>query len=577
MPTLAQLQSNNFKLIIGCQCTLAPGNGALIELNSVRATIYYVTGGQKQSNYYKSLANGNLDHEPDTSSDWWQLVGPVSLDAVADGTNYAKIAASIVTDGIPDCYAGPWVSGNTYKVGQEVTYGFTPLGRQGDGSTGKVVNEAVLYSGGAFTLSLWLKPNALPQYNVSTTMEAEWDSVTIDEGFVRIASFSWNCQGDLASLEALFEWVYVNGGTGYNTSDGMQIPSSYYSGMVGVWNHIVCVSDGQGNYSLYLNGAQIATKSETGVFAGNPPTSTGLLSALCSYSAGGGNAAAFSPDSVSEVAVWNKALSQAEIALLYTGVSPANIESSTLAAAWGFEGTSPETDLSGNGCTGTVTDTTLVSGPSIASGGNFFRCQTANSDVVWTPSHWVLVGPNSLDNVADGVNYVRMPGANMDSHRRALIDFSQAGHINTLPAGRLAANPANNQKLVIDSSQPSGMNWVDADSIIGEIVTIPSHGFGTVGQLVVLQPQNNGLALAISTSTLVLENLLAIILDANTVKLVQGDGSLGLKLSTFPLLDNTYLQSNHTYYVSETTAGLLTLNEPSGSNVSNQLYYWESN
>jgi fibronectin type 3 domain-containing protein len=38
--------------------------------------------------------------------------------------------------------------------------------------------------------------------------------------------------------------------------------------------------------------------------------------------------------------------------------------------------------------------------------------------------------PNSVDEVLDGTTYQRMPAANMDSNRRALVDFSQSAHIN---------------------------------------------------------------------------------------------------------------------------------------------------
>ena len=35
----------------------------------------------------------------------------------------------------------------------------------------------------------------------------------------------------------------------------------------------------------------------------------------------------------------------------------------------------------------------------------------------------------NIDNIGDGMTYLRMPGANMDTNRRGLIDFTQGGHV----------------------------------------------------------------------------------------------------------------------------------------------------
>ena len=62
--------------------------------------------------------------------------------------------------------------------------------------------------------------------------------------------------------------------------------------------------------------------------------------------------------------------------------------------------------------------------------GNHYEALVANTDSPPPGADWVLIGPQTLDSLGDGTTYLRMPGANMDSNRRGLIDFSQGGHLN---------------------------------------------------------------------------------------------------------------------------------------------------
>ncbi len=73
-----------------------------------------------------------------------------------------------------------------------------------------------------------------------------------------------------------------------------------------------------------------------------------------------------------------------------------------------------------------------VQGAEVTYNGNYWVCVRANTDSApsTTNSNWQIAGPSALDNIGDGpTTYQRMPIVNMDANRRALIDFSQPGHI----------------------------------------------------------------------------------------------------------------------------------------------------
>lgn len=192
MPTLSQFQSSSFGFEIGCQCTLEPGDGADIELNSVEATIYYATSGEGATNYYVCLV-ANTDEEPDISPTYWQLVGPATTDAVQNGaltalkvqnesnenmiqnpsalsgvvgqaapgwTSSAPGGAVIATDTLPSGSSGPCIRMNaaaafdslysnnfTFTLGQTYTYwAYVKTGGQGQwfmyGGPNNILQEA---------------------------------------------------------------------------------------------------------------------------------------------------------------------------------------------------------------------------------------------------------------------------------------------------------------------------------------------------------------------------------------------------------------------------------------------------
>ncbi|MDE2473115.1 MAG: hypothetical protein KGL35_31515 [Bradyrhizobium sp.] len=75
--------------------------------------------------------------------------------------------------------------------------------------------------------------------------------------------------------------------------------------------------------------------------------------------------------------------------------------------------------------------TSYVAGAEVTYSGNFWVAVNANtnSPPSTTNANWQIAGPTSLDAIADGTTYQRMPVANMDTNRRGLIDFTQTTHV----------------------------------------------------------------------------------------------------------------------------------------------------
>ena len=123
----------------------------------------------------------------------------------------------------------------------------------------------------------------------------------------------------------------------------------------GVWQHVAGRKNGNGasNISVHLNGVVNGTGSSV-----NPIPDTAN-----NFRVGADMAGAIGFDGrIAEVALWNVALSDAEIAALATGANPLRVHPNNLAAyypLWGV-GAGGEPDLSGNGQTLTEVGTVGV-------------------------------------------------------------------------------------------------------------------------------------------------------------------------------------------------------------------------
>jgi hypothetical protein len=121
-----------------------------------------------------------------------------------------------------------------------------------------------------------------------------------------------------------------------------------------VWHHGAAVFASSTSRTPYLNGVAGSTETTSKVPASVNRISVGRLGRLAPIGYMDGN--------IAEAAIWNVALTQAEISALATGALPVNVRPSALVFyAPLLGGDSPEPDLSGGGRPLTVTGATSIS------------------------------------------------------------------------------------------------------------------------------------------------------------------------------------------------------------------------
>jgi hypothetical protein len=84
----------------------------------------YNRGDEVESggNYYLYInTSASSGHTPPNAT-YWQLIGPTSLDQLADGGTYAKVLATYVSAGVPFTYKGAYSNTAAYTKGDEVSY-----------------------------------------------------------------------------------------------------------------------------------------------------------------------------------------------------------------------------------------------------------------------------------------------------------------------------------------------------------------------------------------------------------------------------------------------------------------------
>lgn len=143
-----------------------------------------------------------------------------------------------------------------------------------------------------------------------------------------------------------------------DTSSVGPVLSSTASYSTNTWQHMAGRSSSSTGHQVFLNGSQSGTDSTSvGAF-------TTVQTNVGRYEAGGSNGE-YLNGRAAEVAVWNVALDDAEIASLAAGFSPLCIRPASLVGYWPLLGrTSPEIDLrSGNALT--LTGTSQIDHPRI--------------------------------------------------------------------------------------------------------------------------------------------------------------------------------------------------------------------
>lgn len=107
---------------------------------------------------------------------------------------------------------------------------------------------------------------------------------------------------------------------------------------IGAWNHFCAVFASSTDRRVFWNGGSKGTNATSRTPASIDKTLIGKLSSGLNEAAG----------DIAEMAVWSVTLSDAEVALLATGVSPYSVQRASVAAYWPLLGqASPEPDRVG--------------------------------------------------------------------------------------------------------------------------------------------------------------------------------------------------------------------------------------
>lgn len=193
-----------------------------------------------------------------------------------------------------------------------------------------------------FSMSVWVKTNA-----PSATQEA----------FAMSSSASNNplaairVRGDLT--DDIVEWLVRNNAS----TSGTPISSGPSGGAGGnVWTLVTCVATSVTSRSIFINGANKVTNTTDLTGAWSPTK-------LCCAALARTTVGNYSTIELAELAVWNAALSDAEVASLFvssqTGKNPSEVLTGNCVGYWPFLGTtSPEPDSIGG------IDFTLYNSPS---------------------------------------------------------------------------------------------------------------------------------------------------------------------------------------------------------------------
>ena len=199
-----------------------------------------------------------------------------------------------------------------------------------------------------YTISAWVNANAVPPVGSWWTILSKGDN-----GPFHIQTQSNTSCGSGGEF-----------GVGWNTGSWQDICSGIVP-VVGRWYHVVVTSDGL-NVVLYVNGVQKGTKA-----LGTPNQNSYDVAIGTNLETGG----RYWNGLIDDVRIYNRALSAADVARLYTaGAARQNVSQTTLipnglVGYWTMDGkntswsTNQELDSSGNGNTGTLVNMSPTTSP----------------------------------------------------------------------------------------------------------------------------------------------------------------------------------------------------------------------
>ena len=220
-------------------------------------------------------------------------------------------------------------------------------------STQHLLVAAAPVTAAPLTMACWFRAN-----DVTT----ERCLMSISDGSGDNAWFRLDLRGDVGGDPIC---ARARNGSG---ADARADTTAAYS--TGTWQHACAVFTSSTSRTVYLNAANNATNTTSVTPSGLTTTTIGKRSSINS---------ALMDGRIAYAALWNVALTAAEITLLSSRINPRMIRPLSLKGYWPLHGTSPEVDLSGQHNNMTVTGATIVDNPGV---GLFVPFRTSRSYVV---------------------------------------------------------------------------------------------------------------------------------------------------------------------------------------------------
>lgn len=192
---------------------------------------------------------------------------------------------------------------------------------------------------GDLTIAFWAKPESQPGSGLAYILVSK----LLSAGNQRSYSFYQENDGANQTLNLL---IYGDGATGGNAS----VTTTHSSA---VWHHfVVSWVAASGEATFYVDGASLGsatTGAETAIF---DSTASFIVGQNANLPAG-----FYFDGLMADLGIWARALRASDVAELYAGTPPSKLQTANLKGSWPLFGSiSPETDLSGNGNTLTLTN-----------------------------------------------------------------------------------------------------------------------------------------------------------------------------------------------------------------------------
>jgi len=241
---------------------------------------------------------GIIKYPLDVNSKLFNNVRAVPSNFINRSPLLDHLVAYYKLDGNSNDVTGNGYNGTDTAITYGTSYGKINQGALFNGSSSRILlgSTSSLVMNSNISVSVWIKPSALPTSGTLMTIVGKYSDSTGNGGY------------DLR--------LYNNSGTQeidftITTSAGTSASAAYkYALPLGTWYHLVGTNDGTTS-SLYLNGILVAA-----VAIGNPALSTGSTPNIGCLDLVG-TLMRFFNGSIDEVGVWNRALTSSEVSQLY--------------------------------------------------------------------------------------------------------------------------------------------------------------------------------------------------------------------------------------------------------------------